>query len=326
MAPLRLAYGKEKETGAKMKVLITGGAGFIGSHVADLLIENGHQVVIVDNLSSGKEANIPRGAKLYKADIKDAVALRKIFEATKPEAVLHFAAQKSVTYSVKDPVYDAQENIIGSLTLAEVAREFGVKRFLFASTGGALYGETASPAEENWPTLPESPYGIAKLAVEHYLRHYATNHGFQTTVLRLANVYGPRQDPQGEAGVMAIFCTRVRDNQPLTIYGDGKQTRDYVYVKDVAAAFLAALNEERNLTVNIGTAKEASVLDLTSILMGIAGKTVPAKHEDSRPGELRRSVLNFDKATETLGWQPSYKLEEGIEETYRSFVDSLHAR
>ncbi|QQG49772.1 MAG: NAD-dependent epimerase/dehydratase family protein [Candidatus Berkelbacteria bacterium] len=308
-----------------MRVLVTGGAGFIGSHVVDLLLENGHDVSVVDNLVSGKEANVPKGAKFYKADIKDASALRKIFKNAKPEAVLHFAAQKSVTHSVKDPVYDAEENIIGTLTLAEVAREFGVKRFLFASTGGALYGETPSPAKEDWPALPESPYGIAKLAIEHYLRFYAGTHGFQATVLRLANVYGPRQDPQGEAGVMAIFCTRVRDDQPLTVYGDGKQTRDYVYVKDVARAFLSALEATDNLTVNIGTAIESSVLDLTSILAKVAGKTVRLNHEAPRPGELRRSVLDFTKAQQLLGWQPSYELEKGIEETHRSFVDGISA-
>lgn len=303
-----------------MRVLVTGGAGFIGSHVADRLLSSGHQVAIVDSLTSGRESNMPSDAQFYKADVKDAVALNTIFKEFKPESVMHFAAQKSVTHSVKDPIDDANENVMGSLNLLEVSSSSGVKKFIFASTGGALYGETIKPASEEENPQPESPYGIAKLAVEHYLGFYQKHRNLGTVVLRLSNVYGPRQDPHGEAGVVAIFCSRLKAGQPLIIYGDGKQTRDYIYVKDVAEAFVAALRLTKSHTLNIGTGREASVLDLVDGLTAVHGEASKVQHAAERPGELRRSVLDASRAETALKWKKRYHLERGLGETYAWFA------
>lgn len=303
-----------------MKILVTGGAGFIGSHIVDQLLNEGVEVVVVDNLSTGYRENVASTARFYEVDVTEIGQLQPIFKAEKPEVVVHLAAQKSVTASVEDPIFDAQQNILGSIHLMEAARDFGVKKFVFASTGGALYGETESiPSGERVRTLPESPYGIAKLAVEHYLRYYGQTHNLRSAVLRLANVYGPRQDPHGEAGVVAIFCQKALADEPLTVFGDGRQTRDYVFVSDVANAFCCAARHDGNLVVNIGTSEESSVLDIISHLNLACGRELKIQHQDSRPGEVRRSALNYAAAKRHIGWEPKVKFVDGVRKTLQWF-------
>ena len=310
------------------RILVTGGAGFIGSAVADRFVAAGHHVTVLDNLSSGKRGQVPATAEFVHADIGSVEAARVVREG-RFDAICHLAAQIDVRKSVTDPVFDATVNVLGTLNLLEAVRTAGgATRVVFASTGGAIYGDFVQPPNvETFAKDPESPYGIAKLAVEHYLAYYARVHGLATAVLRYANVYGPRQDPHGEAGVVAIFCGRLIDRRPLTVFGDGLQTRDYVYVGDVAEANLLAatcpLPKMERLDVrawNIGTGVETSVVDLASTAMAAAGATVAIEHAPARPGEQRRSSVAIDKAARELGWRPAMSLGNGLAQTYAWFA------
>jgi UDP-glucose 4-epimerase len=312
------------------RALVTGGAGFIGSHIGELFLEHGWSVEIVDDLSTGKRDNLPAAAKLHEVDIRSPDAARLVREGGF-DVLLHLGAQIDVRKSVADPVHDASVNIVGTLNLLEALRvsPAGKKcRFVFASTGGALYGDfVAPPNAETFAKDPESPYAISKLTVEHYLAYYGRLHGLDSVSLRFGNVYGPRQDPHGEAGVVAIFCGRILEGRPLTIFGDGSQTRDYVYVADVARAALAAatkpLPPAERLDVrgfNIGTGVATSVLDLATTLLRASGKRVPLEHAPVRPGEQLHSYLNVDKAARVLGWTPSVSLETGLTESFAWFA------
>ncbi len=302
-----------------MRVLLTGGAGFIGSHVADRLLARGHEVAIVDDLSSGKKENIPKGAIFYEQDIRDRCA--DIFEEFEPDALSHQAAQMDVRRSVREPAFDADVNIIGTLKLLENCVRYGVKRVVFASTGGAIYGEQREfPAPEDHPLYPASPYGISKLAGEHYLRFYGTQYGLPYVALRYANVYGPRQDPHGEAGVVAIFSGNLAAGHASTINGTGEQTRDYVYVEDVAQANVLALEgDPPSGAYNVGTGIETSVNELYEILRRASDRDLPPSHGPAKPGEQLRSSVDPTRAARTLGWHPEVKLATGLEETLRFF-------
>jgi UDP-glucose 4-epimerase len=311
------------------RILVTGGAGFIGSHVADRLLGEGHRVAVLDDLSNGRRENVPAGAAFHELDVRSAEAA-EVVRAGAFDVVVHLAAQMDVRKSVADPVFDAQVNIVGALNLLEALRASGrlaSTRFIFSSTGGAIYGDgVALPAVEDSRKEPDSPYAIAKHSVEQYLSYYGRIHGLPAVSLRFANVYGPRQDPHGEAGVVAIFCGRVLDGAPLTVFGDGNQTRDYVYVGDVAAAVAAStrLSPEKSAGMdarafNIGTGVETSVLDLASGLMRAVERTVPIEFAPARPGEQLRSVLAIDKAAAELGWRPTVSLAQGLAETYAWF-------
>jgi len=303
-----------------MKVLITGGAGFIGSNIADALVENGHDVIIVDNLSSGKKKNIPEKAKFYKIDITDGNLVDTIIKKEKPDVIDHHAAQIDVRKSVEDPAYDARVNVIGALNLLESARKHKVKKIIFASSGGTIYGEVGKVAPtELSPGNPLSPYGITKFTVEHYLNFYHIIHGLDFTVLRYANVYGPRQDPHGEAGVVAIFSGRMLANDDVTIFGDGKQTRDYVFVSDVVAANVAALTKGGNQIINIGTGCATSVNTLCETMASIAQYKHKPTYKPARAGELNRSLLDASKAKKILNWEPKVTLKEGLQFTIGYF-------
>ena len=310
------------------RILVTGGAGFIGSNVADVFVAAGHRVTVLDNLSSGKRAQVPAAAEFVEADVGSPEAATVVREG-RFDAICHLAAQIDVRKSVTDPQFDARVNILGALNVLEAVRAAGATtRFVFASTGGAIYGDFVTPPNvEDFPKDPESPYGIAKLAAELYLAYYARVHGVPTAVLRYANVYGPRQDPHGEAGVVAIFCGRLLDGRALTVFGDGLQTRDYVYVLDVARANLAAatvaLPPPARLDVrawNIGTGIETTVIELAETAMRAAGTTVAIEHAPARPGEQRRSAVSIAKAAAGLGWTPRATLAGGIAETYAWFA------
>jgi UDP-glucose 4-epimerase len=316
-------------------VLVTGGAGFIGSHVADRFLANGDRVLIIDNLSSGKRDNIPRSAEFLELDIGSPDAA-KLVRNGGFDVIAHLAAQIDVRRSVDDPLFDARVNVLGTLNLVEALRaspRARDTRFVFASTGGALYGDFVTPpSPERSPKDPDSPYGIAKLSVEHYLAYYGRIHGLDTVVLRFGNVYGPRQDPHGEAGVVAIFCSRLLEGRPLTVYGDGTQTRDYIYVGDVASAFmsaaLASLPAPERLDArafNVGTGVETSVIDLAQALRRAAGTTASIEYAPKRAGELARSVLAPEKAAEELGWRATMPLERGVAETYAWFASKRTA-
>jgi UDP-glucose 4-epimerase len=298
-----------------MKVLVTGGAGFIGSSVCEAFALAGHEVVALDNLSSGRRENLSPGIRLIRADIQDK-KLAAILLAELPHIVSHHAAQIDVRESVADPAFDAEVNVVGMLNLLEACRDASVRRFVFASSGGACYGEqTGYPATEDHLMRPVSPYGVAKAAGELYLHFYREQYGLPFVALRYANVYGPRQDPHGEAGVVGIFGERLLAGQPCTIYGDGEQTRDFVYVKDVARAnVLAALGEETG-PFNIGTGRETSINALYAALAQATGVTVEARHAPAKPGEQRRSVIDPALARQRLGWAPEMGLEEGLRET-----------
>lgn len=310
------------------RVLVSGGAGFIGSHVAQRFLADGSTVELLDNLSSGKRENVPNGAELHVMDITSPDAATLIREG-KFDIVCHLAAQIDVRKSVEDPAYDAQVNIGGSLNLLEAVRASGhATRFIFSSTGGAIYGDFVSvPTVEDMPKDPESPYGIAKLAVEYYMGYFARVHGLDTVALRYSNVYGPRQDPHGEAGVVAIFCKRVLLGQDLTVFGEGLQTRDYVYAGDVAhanfAAARASLPQMGRLDLrsfNIGTGIETTVLDLAKNIQHVAAKAVGVSHAPARPGEQQRSSVSTAKVQRDLGWSPQMSLLDGLRETYAFFA------
>jgi UDP-glucose 4-epimerase len=301
------------------KALVTGGAGFIASHVVDLLIDSGLQVSVVDNLSSGKRKNLNPEATFYECDIRDGGVINIIKEIN-PDVIIHHAAQISVRESVNDPANDASINILGSLNLLEASVKSDVKKFIFASTGGAIYGEQDYfPADEAHPVRPISPYGIAKLSVEKYLFYYKEVHGLDYVSLRYSNVYGPRQDPHGEAGVVAIFSQKMLANEEPVINGDGRQTRDFVYVKDVAEANLNALEGDVSGEINIATGQETTVNELFRITNNIVGGEIEEVHGPSMKGEQLRSVLNWSLAKKTLNWEPRINLEDGLRETVDYF-------
>ncbi|MBX6332953.1 MAG: GDP-mannose 4,6-dehydratase [Gemmatimonadaceae bacterium] len=310
------------------RALITGGAGFIGSHVAGRFAANGYDVTVLDNLSSGKREQVPAGATFHHLDITSPDAAALVRDG-RFDVICHLAAQIDVRKSVADPAFDAKTNIVGTLNLLEAVRASGARtRFIFSSTGGAIYGDLVEPpTSETAPKDPQSPYGTAKLSVEYYMGYYARIHGLDTVALRYSNVYGPRQDPHGEAGVVAIFCGRLLDGAPLTVFGDGRQTRDYVYAGDVARAnFLAATVDLPPATgvdsraFNIGTGIETDVLTLANMLRKVSGGESAVTHAPPRPGEQLRSAVAIDKAARVLGWRPEVTLEQGLRETYQWFA------
>lgn len=316
------------------RALVTGGAGFIGSHVCESFIGRGWSVDIVDDLSTGKRENVPSGARLHVEDIRSAQAARLLGE-TRFDVLVHLAAQMDVRKSVSDPLFDAGVNIVGTVNLLEALRAAPhgrETRVVFSSTGGVLYGDlSAPPNAETRPKDPDSPYAIAKLSVEYYLSYYARVHGMDTVALRFGNVYGPRQDPHGEAGVVAIFCGRILEGHPLTIFGDGLQTRDYLYVRDAADAtyraatqVLPAAGRVDARAFNVGTGVGTPVIDLATALRRISGAEVPLDYAPARPGEPQHSFLEVGKASEVLGWRPSTDLATGLAETYRWF-EARHA-
>ena len=300
-----------------MRILVTGGAGFIGSHLTDAFLNRGDQVTVVDDLSAGSAARLDERVVLHTQSITEAEPLAALVEEIRPALVCHLAAQIDVRASVASPADDAQVNVVGTVNVLEAARRVGA-RVLFCSSGGALYGRDAPiPTVESEPPLPESPYGVAKFCAEQYVGLYNRLHGTAHAVLRLANVYGPRQDPTGEGGVVAIFCSRAHAGKRPTIYGDGKQTRDYVYVGDVAAAFLAAAEVGRPGSWNIGTGIETTVLDLAAIIGEAAGRAVEPEFAPARPGELARSALSAELAGRDLGWSAATSLADGVRAVYR---------
>lgn len=311
-----------------MKLLVTGGAGFIGSHVAAAYLARGHQVVIVDNLSSGKRENLPAGARFVQLDIRDRAGIDALFASERFDLVNHHAAQIDVRKSVADPRHDAECNALGLLNLLESGRAHGIRKFIFISSGGVIYGEPEKlPVAETAPKSPLSPYGVTKLIGEHYLHCYRHAHGLQYVALRYGNVYGPRQDPHGEAGVVAIFSNALLEGKTPTIFGDGEQTRDYVFIEDVvqanvlASEKLEALNasagpELDSLGFNIGTGKETSVNELYQALAGFAKHPHPAQTAPARLGELRRIALEVGKAKRLLGFAPRWSLRDGLQKTF----------
>jgi UDP-glucose 4-epimerase len=302
-----------------MKVLLTGGAGFIGSHVADCLLARGHDVAVVDDLSTGKKENVPKGAIFYERDIRDGCA--EIFEEFRPEALSHQAAQMDVRRSVRDPDFDAQVNVLATIRLLEDCARYGVEKVVFASTGGAIYGEQREfPAPEDHPQYPLSPYGVSKLAAERYMHFYLVQYELPYVALRYANVYGPRQDPHGEAGVVAIFAGNLAANKVSTINGTGEQTRDYVYVGDVARANVLALESNPPPTAyNIGTGTETTVNRLYELMGELSGKDLPPRNGPPKPGEQLRSSVDPTRASRLLGWYPEVKLAVGLEKTLKFF-------
>ncbi len=302
-----------------MKILVTGGAGFIGSHIVDAYIGAGHKVVVADNLSSGKREHVHAKAEFHPIDIRDA-ALGELFRKHTFDVVNHHAAQMDVRKSVSDPSYDASVNIVGGLNVFELARMHKTKKIIFASTGGAIYGEQDYfPADEEHPTRPLSPYGISKLCSEKYLFYYKAVHGLDSVVLRYANVYGPRQNPHGEAGVVAIFSGRMANGEESVINGDGKQTRDYTYVGDVVRANVRALSSEGSNIFNVGTGVETDVNTLFHTLKSHFGSSVSERHGPAKAGEQLRSVISNKKIQKTLGWKPEVSLEEGLKLTAAYF-------
>lgn len=307
-----------------MKILVTGGAGFIASHITDALVNEGHQVVVIDDLSSGFEKNINPKAKFVKGNICDKELVEKLFSEEKFDLVNHHAAQMDVRRSVKDPAFDANTNIIGTINLLQNAVKYKVKKFMFASTGGAVYGEQVYfPADENHPTQPRSPYGISKLAVEKYLYFYSAEYGLNYTILRYANIYGPRQNPFGEAGVVAIFSTKLLKGEQPVINGSGEQTRDYVFVGDVVKANLLTLNDTANDIYNVGTGIETNVNQLFHKLNSIIKANKEEKHGPAAPGEQMRSVITSEKLFKKFGWKPSTNLDEGLKLTVDFFRNNL---
>lgn len=311
------------------RVLVTGGAGFIGSHVAEAFLAAGWAVEILDDLSSGRRENIPEGARFHEGAIGDERA-RTLIRDGRFDAICHLAAQIDVRRSVTDPVHDARTNVLGTLNLLEAVRESGrPTRVVASSTGGAIYGEFVEPpSPEDSAKDPVAPYGVSKLSMEYYMASHSRLHGTETVALRYSNVYGPRQDPHGEAGVVAIFCGRLLEGRALTVYGDGEQTRDYVFVGDVARANLAAATTQLPPSggvdaraFNIGTSRETSVLELARVLSSVAKSQVPVEHAPARAGELQRSAIRIDKATKVLGWKPETTLRDGLAKTFAWFAE-----
>jgi UDP-glucose 4-epimerase len=302
-----------------LKVLVTGGAGFIGSHLVDALVQRGDEVLVVDDLSTGDERNLNPKSRFHKLDIRDA-ATADLVRAERPHAISHHAAQMSVSRSVADPVFDADVNVMGSLNLARGAVDAG-SRLVFASTGGALYGDAAVlPTPETSPAWPVSPYGISKLAFEHYLYGFRRQYGLSYSTLRYANVYGLRQNPHGEAGVVAIFCEGLMGKRPFKIHGEGTDTRDYVYVSDVVGANLLALDSDVCEHFNVGTGRQADTNTIFRLVAERMGKPVEVEHGPPRPGDLRASALDSSLIRRVLGWEPGVELEDGIAQTVAWFL------
>lgn len=308
------------------KILVTGGAGFIGSHVVDVFLENGFEVVILDDLSTGRSSNLNPKAKFYKMDIRDP-KVREVFETERPDYVSHHAAQMDVRRSVAQPLFDADVNILGSINLIECAKEFGVKRFIYISTGGAVYGEPEYvPCDEAHPINPICQYGASKHTVEHYLFMYHVNYGLKYTVLRYPNVFGPRQDPHGEAGVVAIFTGKMMAGEPVVINGDGEQTRDFVYVRDCAQAnYLAATVDHEPGIFNIGWGVPTSINQIFSALVKVTEYSLPVGYGPAKVGETRHIYLNASKARQNLGWSATVNLDEGMQKTVEYFKTAEQA-
>ena len=303
-----------------MRVLVTGGAGFIGSHVVDAYVAAGHEVTVVDNLSSGSIQNINPAAAFHEADIRDVEALDRVFSQSRPESVNHHAARAQVRESMDNPILYAEVNVLGSLNLLQMCRKHQVKKVVYASTGGAVYGEPEYlPVDENHPVNPLDPYGASKHHVEHYLYLYQLNWGLSYTVLRYANVYGPRQDPYGEAGVVAIFAVRMLGNDRAVVYGTGEQERDFVYVGDVARANLLALSEDSGRVFNIGTGVGTNINELYTRLGEATSYGGAETHGPAKPGEVFKIYLDVSRAREVLGWEPLTDLQGGIELTVEHF-------
>lgn len=301
-----------------MKILITGGAGFIGSHTAEYLLTKGFEIIIVDDLSTGHKENIPKKAEFIEADIKYN-KIDNIFSEIKPEFVIHFAAQLDVRKSVKDPFYDANTNIFGTLNLLENSVKNNVKKFIMISSAGVMYGDTTEPATEEYPALPLSPYGVTKLAGESYLRTYKFNYDLNYNILRFTNVYGPRQDPHGEAGVVAIFAGQMIKKQRSKLFGFGKLERDYVFVGDVVRAVFQSLSNGNGEIFNISTAKAISVKQLYDIMSSNFQDLLEPELLPGRPGEQKRSIASYNKAEKILNWKPEISLENGLTETVKYF-------
>lgn len=301
------------------KVLVTGGAGFIGSHLVDRLIKEGYEVCVIDNLSTGKKENLNPKAKFYELDILNP-EISGVFRKEKPEVIFHYAAQINVRKSVENPIEDAKINVLGSLNILEGCREYKVKKIIFASTGGAVYGQTdIIPTPETHSEFPLSPYGICKLTVEKYLNYYCKSFGLSFISLRLANIYGPRQDSKGETGVIAILCDKMLSKKQPVINGDGGQARDFVFVEDVIEANILAMKQNKTGIFNIGTAKETDINTIFRKLKKISQAECQEKYGPSKIGEQKRSCLDYTKAKKELNWQPKYSLEEGLKKTLEWF-------
>jgi len=304
-----------------MKILITGGAGFIASHVADAYLEIGHEVVIVDNLSTGEKKNLNPKAKFIKADITDKKKIQEIIRKERPDVINHHAAHIQVGYSVKNPQFDAENNIIGLLNIMEAAKEIPIKKVIMAATGGAMYGNKVTPFNEEMKAEPLSPYGISKRAGELYLNYYHELYQIPFISLRYSNVYGPRQNAHGESGVIAIFTEMIADGKTPVINGDGTHTRDYVYVEDVARANVLALNSDFVGELNIGTETEISTNEVFRKVVTEMGAEIEEKHSAERPGEQVTSSLDYSKAKEILGWEPRVNFDEGVRRVVAWYKD-----
>lgn len=302
-----------------MKIIVTGGAGFIGSNVVDAYIDSGHSVYVIDNLSTGYKTNLNKRAKFYKIDIRSK-KINSLFKEIKPDMVNHHAAQIDVRKSVADPLFDADTNVLGAINLLQLSVKHAVKKFIFASTGGAIYGEQEKfPADENHPTNPASAYGVSKLCAEHYIKYFYAQYKLPYTCLRYSNVYGPRQNPHGEAGVVAIFIQKLLEGKQPVINGDGLQTRDFVYVKDVVNANLKATDSQFIGILNIGTGNETDIRTIYKLIASSLKNDKEAIFGPEKPGEQRRSCISGHRAKKELGWEYLYDIQHGLTETVAYF-------